>query len=60
MARLRTELLAKDAGCEPISQVMGSSSYHVGQIPDYKGKTYYFCSDDCKARFTKEPAKYAK
>ncbi len=32
-------LLARDAACEPISQVMGSSIYHVGQIPDYKGKT---------------------
>lgn len=32
-------LLARDAGCEPIAQVMGSSIYHVGQIPDYKGKT---------------------
>jgi uncharacterized protein YbjQ (UPF0145 family) len=31
--------LAKDAGCTPIAQVMGSSIYHVGQIPDYKGKT---------------------
>lgn len=32
-------LLSRDAGCEPISQVMGSSIYHIGQIPDYKGKT---------------------
>ncbi|HTR52027.1 MAG TPA: heavy metal-binding domain-containing protein [Kofleriaceae bacterium] len=32
-------LLARDAGCEPISQVMGSSIFHVGQIADYKGKT---------------------
>ena len=32
-------LLARDAGCEPIAQVMGSSIFHVGQIPDYKGKT---------------------
>ncbi len=32
-------LLARDAACEPISQVMGSSIYHVGQIPDYKGST---------------------
>jgi uncharacterized protein YbjQ (UPF0145 family) len=32
-------LLARDGGCEPISQVMGSSIFHVGQIPDYKGKT---------------------
>lgn len=32
-------VLTKDAQCQPISQVMGSSIYHVGQIPDYKGKT---------------------
>lgn len=32
-------LLARDAGCEPISQVMGSSIYHIGQIPDYKGSS---------------------
>jgi len=32
-------LLARDARCEPIAQVMGSSIYHVGQISDYKGAT---------------------
>ena len=32
-------VLARAAKCEPISQVMGSCIYHVGQIPDYKGKT---------------------
>jgi len=32
-------LLARDAGCHPIAQLMGSSIYHVGQIPDYKGRT---------------------
>jgi uncharacterized protein YbjQ (UPF0145 family) len=32
-------LMAKDAGCEPIAQVMGTSIYHIGQIPDYKGRT---------------------
>ena len=32
-------VLARDAKCEPISQVMGSSIFHVGQIPDYKGAT---------------------
>jgi len=26
---------------------------------EYKGKTYYFCSSDCKAKFEKEPEKYA-
>lgn len=32
-------LLARDAKCTPISQVMGSCIFHVGQIPDYKGAT---------------------
>lgn len=32
-------LLTRQAKCEPISQVMGSSIFHVGQIPDYKGAT---------------------
>ncbi len=26
----------------------------------HKGKTYYFCSNSCKARFEKEPEKYAQ
>lgn len=26
---------------------------------EYNGKTYYFCSDDCKAAFEKSPQKYA-
>lgn len=25
---------------------------------EYKGKTYYFCSTDCKEKFMKEPEKY--
>jgi YHS domain-containing protein len=27
---------------------------------EHKGKTYYFCSDDCKAKFAKDPAQYAE
>jgi YHS domain-containing protein len=26
---------------------------------EYKGKTYYFCSEECKAAFEKDPEKYA-
>ncbi len=26
---------------------------------DYKGQTYYFCSQGCKASFDKNPAQYA-
>jgi YHS domain-containing protein len=25
----------------------------------YQGRTYYFCSQECKAEFEKNPAKYA-
>jgi uncharacterized protein YbjQ (UPF0145 family) len=32
-------LLTREVGCEPISQVMGSSIYHIGRIADYKGFT---------------------
>jgi len=27
---------------------------------EYQGKTYYFCSKDCKARFDANPAHYVK
>jgi YHS domain-containing protein len=26
----------------------------------YNGKTYYFCSEECKGEFEKNPAKYAR
>ena len=26
----------------------------------YNAKTYYFCSEECKAKFEKNPAKYAQ
>jgi uncharacterized protein YbjQ (UPF0145 family) len=32
-------LCVREVGVSPISQVMGSSIYHIGRIPDYKGKT---------------------
>lgn len=38
---------------------IGSPSLAVGKSV-YKGKTYYFCTADCKRLFDKNPAKYAK
>jgi uncharacterized protein YbjQ (UPF0145 family) len=32
-------VLTRQAQCTPIAQVMGSSIFHVGEIPDYKGAT---------------------
>jgi len=36
-----------------------SKAKAAGRTVDYKGQTYYFCSDDCKTKFTKEPTKYS-
>jgi Cu+-exporting ATPase len=36
-----------------------NAAFAAGLRSDYKGKTYYFSSDDCKKRFDKEPARYA-
>jgi YHS domain-containing protein len=27
---------------------------------DYKGKTYYFCAEDCKKQFDAEPGRWIK
>ena len=32
-------LVTRELQCQPISQVMGSSIFHIGRIPDYKGAT---------------------
>ena len=29
-----------------------------GEIIEHQGKTYYFCSHDCHAKFMAEPRKY--
>ncbi len=31
----------------------------AGRTVVHEGHTYYFCADDCKSKFDKEPAKYA-
>ena len=47
--------MEKDVVCgmqiEP-AQAAGTSQYN--------GKTYYFCSAGCKAKFDADPAKYAR
>ena len=32
----------------------------AGRKSEHKGRTYYFCSDDCKKAFDKEPARYIR
>lgn len=31
----------------------------AGRLVEHAGRMYYFCSDDCKAQFAKDPAKFA-
>ena len=41
--------------------VCGMTVKIAGAVPtaEYLGKSYYFCSDDCKTAFLKDPAKFA-
>jgi len=32
----------------------------AGMKSEYEGKTYYFCTDDCRKRFDAKPAKHAQ
>lgn len=38
----------------------GTAESHAGHTSQYQGKTYYFCSKGCKAKFDANPAQYAK
>jgi len=40
-------------------EVDESKAKAATRTADYKGRTYYFCSDDCKEKFDKQPTKYA-
>jgi len=51
-------VLSKDPVCH--LDVSERKAAKEGRTVNYKGKTYYFSSDDCKARFEKEPEKYVK
>ncbi len=45
---------AKDPVCGMSLKIEGAT-----HTAEYLGKTYYFCSEDCKAAFLKDPAKFA-
>lgn len=32
----------------------------AGRTADFQGEAYFFCSDDCKEKFQKQPAKYVR
>jgi Cu+-exporting ATPase len=44
---------------DPICGMMVDPKFAAGSST-YMGKTYYFCNPGCKAKFDKNPAKFAK
>jgi membrane fusion protein, copper/silver efflux system len=50
--------LSKDPVCG--MDVSVSKAEKAGRKSIYNGKAYYFCSDECKAQFDKNPARYPK
>jgi len=49
---------AKDLVCG--MDVDPDAAKAAGRTSEHQGKTYYFCSDDCKKQFDKEPGKFVK
>jgi multidrug efflux pump subunit AcrA (membrane-fusion protein)/YHS domain-containing protein len=52
-----TETISQDPVCG--LQVSVKKAAQAGRKSVYEGRTYYFCSDECKARFDENPEKYA-
>jgi YHS domain-containing protein len=52
------ETLSKDPVCG--TDVSMNKALKAGRKSSYKGKTYYFASDETKEQFEKEPGKYVK
>ena len=50
--------MSKDPVCDV--DVSERKAAREGRTVFYRGKTYFFSSDDCKAQFEKEPGKYVK
>jgi Cu+-exporting ATPase len=44
---------------DPICGMMVDPKFAAGSST-FNGKTYYFCNPGCKAKFDKNPAKFAK
>ena len=52
------DTLSKDPVCG--MEVSPGKAEKAGRTSHYQGKTYYFCSDECKAQFDKSPERYVK
>jgi Cu(I)/Ag(I) efflux system membrane fusion protein len=50
---------APEAGADPVCGMKVDASQPVPKS-EYEGATYHFCSAECKAKFDKDPARYAR
>jgi YHS domain-containing protein len=41
-------------------EVSPGKAEKAGRRSDFRGKNYYFCSDECKEQFDKSPERYVK
>jgi membrane fusion protein, copper/silver efflux system len=58
MAKPAPAAAVKDVVCG--MDVDPTAAAGAGRTGTFRGKTYFFCSDDCKQKFEKEPGKYVK
>jgi Cu(I)/Ag(I) efflux system membrane fusion protein len=54
----QTEHKAKDPICGMF--VAPSAAAKAGRVSEYRGKTYYFCADECKQQFDQDPKSYVE
>jgi len=50
----KEKAMAKDPVCG-----MTIDENHAAARSEYQGQTFYFCSQDCKNKFDRDPATYA-
>ena len=63
-------LLTLGAGCAVAPSLLRRQVVRVRRLPgkaekagrrgDFRGKSYYFCADECKEKFDKNPERYGK
>ena len=56
--KCKTPCKTKVVKCPVSGKVIAKDAMNIKS--EYKGKTYYFCCEDCKAKFDKDPEKYVK
>jgi Cu(I)/Ag(I) efflux system membrane fusion protein len=54
----QAEQRAKDPICDMF--VSPGAAAKAGRVSEYRGKSYYFCADECKQQFDRDPKRYVE